>query len=176
MQNILRTYERAPPHYSVTLTAVQRQRPPIASLGVNENNELWTEDGDGHLRRIVVGGCQGQVQGHFFFPCWGCKGVCDSVYEHHNCPYGVLKVEQALLHPSFNQDAFPENPELAYQLGEIWQDINPQYHLRLSLAYSPGYGKKAFTWYETFPAIPVFATETEALLAEYEKQGQASEM
>lgn len=114
----------------------------------------------GDLRRIVVGNCRGQFAGHFLFPCWGCEGVCDSAYDHHNCPYGILKVELHLLHPSFDPTSAPEISR--DRMDSICENVQRQHHLRLALVYPPGYASDIMVWYEYYPLVPIFAVETES--------------
>lgn len=162
-------YKHTWPFYSITLTAVQRQPAPVPKLGIRAKREIWAEDGLDRLRRIVVGECLGQVQGHFMFPCWACEGVCDGAYDHHGCPYGIMKVEQALLHPLFNYATVPELPSFTYHINELWRDIPSERHLRLALVYPPGYQSDITTWYQYYPPIAIFTTEVEAQYAHKER-------
>lgn len=164
------TYRFARPVYSITFVAVQRQPQYHPRLGIDEKNEIWTEDGYGCLRRLIVGKCQGQIQGHFVFPCWGCEVICDSAYDHQTCPYGLLKVERDFLHPLFDTDAVPDFPLLGYEINDIWSGIPPDNHLRLALVYPPGYVPDVTTWYERYLPIAVFTVEKEEELIAQERE------
>ncbi|EIM85258.1 uncharacterized protein STEHIDRAFT_157896 [Stereum hirsutum FP-91666 SS1] len=168
-----KAYETSPPFYSITLTAAQRQTGPAPRLGIQEESEIWGEDGLDQMHRVVIGKCLGQVRGHFMFPCWACDGVCDSACDHRLCSYGIMKVDRALLHPLFNQASIPELPLLAFQMNEFWRSIPIERHLRLAIAYPPGYQCDMTTWYEFYPPIAVFMTEMEAeyVRAEQRRRG-----
>ncbi|EIM83151.1 uncharacterized protein STEHIDRAFT_114152 [Stereum hirsutum FP-91666 SS1] len=165
-----KAYKTNPPFYSITITATQRQPRPAPRLGILGKCEIWGEDGLDQLRRVVV-------RGHFMFPCWACDGVCDSAYDHRNCPYGIMKVDPALLHPRFDKAGVPETPFFAYQMNEIWQSIPNERHLRLTLAYPPGYQRDITTWYQYYPPTAVFTTEMEAeyVRAEQRRRGWVTE-
>lgn len=151
------------PLYSITITAIERQHMPAPRLTIDENSEVWVEDGYKYLRRIVVGACQGQVKGHFFFACWGCEGARDEPLDHETCAYGVLRVEHKLLHPVFNRASFPEHAFFSFDMDEAWKNIPPQLHLQLAFVYPPGLASDITTWYDYILPIPVFTTEREAL-------------
>lgn len=165
-----KTYKTLWPFYSITLTAVQRQPEPAPCLGIQGKSEIWVEDGLDQMHRLVIGKCLGQTRGHFMFPCWACDGVCDSAYDHRLCPYGIMKVDRALLHPNFDQAGVPELPLLAFQMNEFWRSIPIDRHLRLALAYPPGYQRDITTWYEFYPPAAVFTTEMEAAYVRAEQR------
>lgn len=153
------------PLYSITFTAVQHQLKPSPRLSVCEDSEIWVEDGNECLRRIVVGKCQGRVQGSFFFSCWGCKGIPDNAHDHQDCPYGIVRVDRQLLYPEFNEAAFPDRPFSTYRMKDCWRHIQPDHHLRLALVYPPGYAPKSTTWYEYIIPFPIFTARRELLHA-----------
>ncbi|EIM85260.1 uncharacterized protein STEHIDRAFT_111871 [Stereum hirsutum FP-91666 SS1] len=175
-QTLPRTHCSARPSYSITFASVQRQPQYRPRLGLDENSEVWTEDGFGLLRKVLVGECEGRIHGHFIFPCWGCRGVCDNAYSHQSCLYGIMKVEQQFLHPSFNHAAVPELSHFTYNINEIWRNIPFDNHLRLALVYPPGYTPDITTWYDHFLPIAVFTTEKEEELvaAENARRGLVS--
>lgn len=148
-----RSCQNTAPLYTITLTAIQRQPKPSPNLCVVEECEIWTEDESDALRRIVVGRCQGQEQGYFFFPCWGCKGVCDSAYDHHSCPYGILKVQHSILHPSFDTSTVPKTS--VDHMNVTGRNVQPEHHLRLALVYPPGYASDIMMWYDYLAPGPV---------------------
>lgn len=170
LQHFPQMYQFARPIYSVTFVAIQRQPQYQLSLGIDQKSEIWTEDGNGGLRRLIVGECQGQIQGHFIFPCWGCEGICESMYDHQTCPYGLLKVNRDFLHPSFDTESVLDSPFLQYNINYIWSGIPLDNHLRLALIYPPGYVPDVTTWYDRYLPIAVFTIEKQEELIAQDKE------
>lgn len=155
------THEFTQPMYSITIVAIECQHMPAPRLTITDNSEIWTKDGDDGIRNLVVGRCQGRVGGYFLFTCWGCDGARSGAYEHKRCAYGVIRVDEDALHPTFDQADFPEISSVSRVLDDCWRNIHPDHHLRLALVYPPGYASQTTTWYEYKFPIAVFTTETE---------------
>lgn len=62
--------------------------------------EVWLEDQQNSLCRVVVGKLLGRDGEMFVFGCHGCTGYAHHAHEHSNCSYGILRVHPEYVHPS----------------------------------------------------------------------------
>lgn len=62
--------------------------------------EVWLEDQQNNLCRVVVGKLLGRDGEMFVFGCHGCPGYAHHARHHSNCSYGILRVHPEYVHPS----------------------------------------------------------------------------